>query len=252
MKGASIGIGLLGLGTIGTGVYKLLRDNGSQISQRVGNELVIKRVLERDQERALSLGVQSEKLAKNIEEILDDPEIQIVVELLGGTEPARTYIYDALGRGKHVVTANKDVISAHGKELYEAAAAGKADLYFEAQSIALALQGVSTPRPMTHDLMKTVCDNLGASVRSVEINDVHDGTYYAKLYIQTISGECVLDSRPSDAIALALRAGSPIYISEKVAQHTLSVEELIDEDNQQELRKVLGLKTPEDIKKSLH
>lgn len=122
----------------------------------------------------------------------------------------------------------------------------------EAQSIALALQGVSTPRPMTHDLMKTVCDNLGASVRSVEINDVHDGTYYAKLYIQTISGECVLDSRPSDAIALALRAGSPIYISEKVAQHTLSVEELIDEDNQQELRKVLGLKTPEDIKKSLH
>jgi homoserine dehydrogenase len=66
MKGASIGIGLLGLGTIGTGVYKLLRDNGSQISQRVGNELVIKRVLERDQERALSLGVQSEKLAKNI------------------------------------------------------------------------------------------------------------------------------------------------------------------------------------------
>lgn len=55
-----------------------------------------------------------------------------------------------------------------------------------------------------------------------------------------------------NAIALALRAGSPIYISEKVAQHTLSVEELIDEDNQQELRKVLGLKTPEDIKKSLH
>lgn len=122
----------------------------------------------------------------------------------------------------------------------------------EAQSIAMALQGVSTPRPMTHDLMKTVCENLGASVRSVEISDIHDGTYYAKLYIQTISGECVLDSRPSDAIALALRTGSPIYISEKVAEHTLSVEELIDEDNQQELRKVLGLNTPEDIKKSLH
>jgi hypothetical protein len=122
----------------------------------------------------------------------------------------------------------------------------------EAQSIAMALQDLSTPRPMTHDLMKTVCENLGASVRSVEINDIHDGTYYAKLYIQTISGECVLDSRPSDAIALALRTGSPIYISEKVAEHTLSVEELIDEDNQQELRKVLGLNTPEDIKKSLH
>lgn len=150
MKGASIGIGLLGLGTIGTGVYKLLRDNGSQISQRVGNELVIKRVLERDQERALSLGVQSEKLAKNIEEILDDPEIQIVVELLGGTEPARTYIYDALGRGKHVVTANKDVISAHGKELYEAAA-GKADLYFEAS--------VGGGIPIIHPLKENLAAN---------------------------------------------------------------------------------------------
>lgn len=122
----------------------------------------------------------------------------------------------------------------------------------EAQSIAMALQGVSTPRPMTHDLMKTVCENLGALVRSVEINDVHDDTYYAKLYIQTQSGECVLDSRPSDAIALALRTGSPIYISEKVAEHTLSVEELIDEDNQQELRRILGLNNPEDIKKSMH
>ncbi|MDD2554762.1 MAG: bifunctional nuclease family protein [Syntrophaceticus sp.] len=122
----------------------------------------------------------------------------------------------------------------------------------EAQSIAMALQDLSTPRPMTHDLMKTVCENLGASVRSVEINDIHDGTYYAKLYIQTQSGECVLDSRPSDAIALALRTGSPIYISEKVAEHTLSVEELIDEDNQQELRRILGLNNPEDIKKSLH
>lgn len=122
----------------------------------------------------------------------------------------------------------------------------------EAQSIAMALQGVITPRPMTHDLMKNVCDNLGASVRSVEINDIHEGTYYAKLNIQTISGECVLDSRPSDAIALALRTGAPIYISEKVAEYTLSVEELVDESQQEELRKILGLEGPEDFKKSLH
>ncbi len=132
MKDASIGIGLLGLGTIGTGVYKLLRENASWISQRAGNKLVIKKVLERDQEKALQLGVPSEELANNIEEVLADPEVQIVVELLGGMEPARTYIHDALSRGKHVVTANKDVVSTHGKELFEAADAGKADLYFEA------------------------------------------------------------------------------------------------------------------------
>ena len=109
----------------------------------------------------------------------------------------------------------------------------------EAQSIAMALQGVIAPRPMTHDLMKNICDNLGVSVRRVVINDIRDGTYYAEMYIQTISGECVMDSRPSDAIALALRTGAPVYISDKVAEYTLSVDELIDENQQQELRRVL-------------
>lgn len=132
MRDNSIGIGLLGLGTIGAGVYNLLRENASLISQRAGNKLVIKKVLERDREKALQLGVPSEELADSIEEVLDDPQVQIIVELLGGMEPARTYIHDALRCGKHVVTANKDVISTHGKELFEAAAAGKADLYFEA------------------------------------------------------------------------------------------------------------------------
>lgn len=123
---------------------------------------------------------------------------------------------------------------------------------FEAQSIALALQGVITPRPMTHDLMKSFCDNLGASIRRVVINDIRDGTYYAEMYIQTVSGELVLDSRPSDAIALALRTGAPVYISEKLVDYTLSVDELMDEGQQQELRKILGINSFDDFKKSLH
>lgn len=123
---------------------------------------------------------------------------------------------------------------------------------FEAQSIAMALQGVITPRPMTHDLMKSFCENLGASVRRVVINDIRDGTYYAEMYIQTVSGELILDSRPSDAIALALRTGAPVYISEKVADYTLSVDELMDENQQQELRKILGINSPDEFKKSLH
>lgn len=123
---------------------------------------------------------------------------------------------------------------------------------FEAQSIAMALQGVITPRPMTHDLMKSFCDNLGASIRRVVINDIRDGTYYAEMYIQTVSGELVLDSRPSDAIALALRAGAPVYISEKLIDYTLSVDELMDESQQQELRKILGINSFDDFKKSLH
>ncbi|HHY40340.1 MAG TPA: bifunctional nuclease family protein [Syntrophaceticus sp.] len=122
----------------------------------------------------------------------------------------------------------------------------------EAQSIAMALQGVFTPRPMTHDLTKTIIESLGASIQKVLINDFHDGTYYAELYLRTISGELILDARPSDAIALALRTGAPVYISEKVAEYTLSIEELVDESQQQELRRILGLSSLEDFKKSLH
>ncbi len=132
MNNASIGVGLLGLGTIGSGVVKLLRENGSQIEQRLGKRVEIKKILERDPQKAVSLEIPSEMLADNIEDLLDDPEIQIIIELLGGIEPGRTYISDALLRGKHVVTANKDLIAAHGKDLFEAASKGKADLYFEA------------------------------------------------------------------------------------------------------------------------
>lgn len=132
MKDDSIGIGLLGLGTVGTGVYKLLQENATQISQRIGKKLEIIKVLERDPEKVISLGIPPDAMAKNIEEIIDDPQIQVIIELLGGIEPARTYILDALRRGKHVVTANKDVVASHGKELFEAAAVGKADFYFEA------------------------------------------------------------------------------------------------------------------------
>jgi bifunctional DNase/RNase len=123
---------------------------------------------------------------------------------------------------------------------------------FEAQAIAMALQGVMVPRPMTHDLIKSLCEHLGASVRSVIINDIKDGTYFAEMYLQTTSGEVVVDSRPSDAIALALRTGARMFISEKVAGYTMPVAELINENQQEELRRLLEFDGPDDYKKSLH
>jgi hypothetical protein len=123
---------------------------------------------------------------------------------------------------------------------------------FEAQAIAMALQGITMPRPMTHDLIKSLCDHLGVSVRSVIINDIKDGAYFAEIYLQTPSGEVIVDSRPSDAIALALRTNAIIYISEKVAGYTISISELIDASQQVELQKILGLCGPDDYKKSLH
>jgi len=123
---------------------------------------------------------------------------------------------------------------------------------FEAQAIAMALHGVMVPRPMTHDLIKSLCEHLGVSVRSVIINDVKDGTYFAEMYLQTSSGEVIVDSRPSDAIALALRTGARMFISEKVAGYTMPVDELIDKSRQEELQKLLEFDGPDDYKKSLH
>ena len=126
-----IGIGLMGAGTVGSGVVKLLRANESQIAQRLGRPVVIRRVLERDPEKLRNLGL-TDLGTDRVQDLLEDPSIQIVVELLGGIEPARTFLLEALRKGKHVVTANKDVVAAYGKELFEAAAATNADLYFEA------------------------------------------------------------------------------------------------------------------------
>lgn len=85
---------------------------------------------------------------------------------------------------------------------------------FEAHSIALEMQGIKPPRPLTHDLLKNVIDSLGGDVRDVVINELKDGTFYARINIDSQE----IDSRPSDAIALAVRLGVPIYVSEKVLE----------------------------------
>lgn len=127
-----VNIGLLGAGTVGSGVIKLLRENEPEITQRLGTKIAIKKVLERDPEKPPLLGISPEMVTDRFEEILDDPNISIVVELLGRIEPTRHYLLQALRRGKHVVTANKDVVAAYGKELFEAAEAGNSQFYFEA------------------------------------------------------------------------------------------------------------------------
>ena len=85
---------------------------------------------------------------------------------------------------------------------------------FEAQSIALEMEGIKPPRPLTHDLLKNVMDSLGTSLSDVYINDLRDGTFYAKLTLDSHE----VDSRPSDAIALAVRYGAPIYVADKVME----------------------------------
>ena len=95
---------------------------------------------------------------------------------------------------------------------------------FEANAIALELEKISTPRPMTHDLIKNILEAVEARVQKVVVNDLRDNTFYAVLYLRLGNADLTVDSRPSDAIALALRVGAPIFVEEDVVHKARTVE----------------------------
>ncbi|MGN0359257.1 MAG: homoserine dehydrogenase [Hominisplanchenecus sp.] len=128
----TINIALLGLGTVGTGVYKVLKRQEQEIVHKIGAELVIKKILVRNLEKAAAKVEDPSILTNSWKEILEDESIEIVIEVMGGMEPAKTCILEALQAGKNVVTANKDLIAADGKELLDMAASHQKDLLFEA------------------------------------------------------------------------------------------------------------------------
>ena len=126
-----ISIGLLGSGTVGTGVVRVLKENADDIAKKVGGRLAIKKVLVRDISKKREY-LEDVQLTDNADDILNDPEIDIVVELLGGQHPAREYMLKAMENGKHVVTANKDVVAQFGHDLFDMAEAKGVDFKFEA------------------------------------------------------------------------------------------------------------------------
>lgn len=128
----TIKIGLLGLGNIGTGTYKTLEMNRSEIESTLNAKVEIVKILERDTERDRGITVPKEKFTSDPDEIFQDPEIDIVIELLGGIEPATTFMLSALKNGKHVVTANKAALAANYHELINAAKENNVILRFEA------------------------------------------------------------------------------------------------------------------------
>src|SRR2546423_12081184 len=126
----AIGIGLLGLGIVGTGVARTLIEKADSIARRVGRPLELRGVLVRDARRPRELDGLA--LTSDPSAVLDDPEVKVVVEVLGGEEPAHAYLKRAIEAGKHVVTANKEVMAKHGPELVAAAAAAGVDVAYEA------------------------------------------------------------------------------------------------------------------------
>lgn len=122
---------MLGLGNVGAGCLRLLADNRAAIEARLGATVVVKRVLVRDLDRAREIDVEPDLLTTDAALLLGDPEIDVIVELIGGIEPALTYILDALAAGKQVVTANKAVLAERGAEIFAAAEKGGLGVFFE-------------------------------------------------------------------------------------------------------------------------
>lgn len=132
MQDGKIYIGLMGCGTVGGGVWKVIQNNGDLIKKRLGVEIVIKRVLEKDFEKAKQAGVPGEILTDKFEDIVGDPDIEIVVEVIGGTKIAGELIRKVIQAGKSLVTANKDLLAQDGQELFGLAGENNVDLLFEA------------------------------------------------------------------------------------------------------------------------
>lgn len=124
-------VGLIGLGTVGSGVAKILLEKGGLLAKRVGTPIVLKRIVDKYPER-VKLKVRKGILSTNIDDLFNDDSISIVVELVGGHEPARSFILKAIERGKHVVTANKALLAVHGREIFTAAGQKGVDIGFEA------------------------------------------------------------------------------------------------------------------------
>ena len=127
-----IKIGIIGFGTIGAGVAKTLIQNMGLLEERLGFPLTLKKIADIDIARERGINLPEAILTTDANEVINDPEIDIVIELIGGIEPARTFITNALKAGKHVVTANKALLASKGKALFDTAHSCGKDLYFEA------------------------------------------------------------------------------------------------------------------------
>ncbi len=148
MSERTIRIGMLGCGTVGAATIRLLHEHADDIAMRAGCRLAVTRVAVRDPGRDRDVALSSDAFTTDGVSIVDDPEIDVVCEVLGGVEPARVLLLRALSNGKSVVTANKELLATEGKELFDAADAAGLDLLFEA-SVA---GGVPLIRPLKESL----------------------------------------------------------------------------------------------------
>jgi homoserine dehydrogenase len=127
-----IKVGLLGLGTVGSGVVRIVEKHQADLQHQVGSPIQIEKVLVQDRLKVRDINVDILKLTEDPSDIINNPEIDVVVEVMGGIQPAKSYILEALANGKHIVTANKDLMALHGAEITAKAAEMGCDVFYEA------------------------------------------------------------------------------------------------------------------------
>lgn len=125
-------VGLLGLGTVGTGVVRIVEGHQSDLQSQVGSPIVIEKVLVQNKEKSRNIAVDANKLTEDPWEIIRHPDIDVIIEVMGGITLTKEYILEALSLGKHVVTANKDLMALHGPEILEKAKEHGCDVLYEA------------------------------------------------------------------------------------------------------------------------
>ncbi len=132
MSITEIKVGLLGLGTVGSGVIKLIEGHSKDLTEKTGALITVRKVLVQSLDKGRDVEIAREKLTLDPYEVLDDPEIDIIIEVMGSVETTFEYLMHALANGKHIVTANKDLVARHGTELKEQARIHKRNMFYEA------------------------------------------------------------------------------------------------------------------------
>lgn len=151
-----VGVAILGLGVVGGGTYKILTEHSQFYKKNHGLEIVVESVLERNKERALSLGIEESKIAGSIAEICSNPEVDVIVEAMGGVEPAKSFVLAALNAGKSVVTSNKELYCKYSHELEKTAKKNHCGLFYEASCVG----GVPVIRALTDNLQGNVIKSM--------------------------------------------------------------------------------------------
>ncbi len=175
-----IGVGLIGLGNVGGGVARALLERGDYFARQVGAQLVVRRAAVRDLTKPRAVELAAGVLTTNVQEVLSDPAIDIVVEVIGGEEPAESYIRAALAAGKHVVTANKELIAKRGPELLAEAHGRGLDIMFEASVGG----GIPLIAPLRRDLLANRITSIRAIINGttnyILTSMTADGTAYGE------------------------------------------------------------------------